>query len=214
MTIKNIFFDFDGVLAESVHVKTQAYYELYLPYGKKIAEEVVNHHRANGGMSRFIKFRLYHKVYLGENIEKSKVDELSRKYSDLVVKKVIEADEIPGAKDFLIRHYKKCNYWIITGTPTEEIKEITRQRNIYKYFKEHCGSPTKKTEWTEYLIEKYNLKRNETLFLGDAMSDYQAAKESNLNFALRNYEETYELFKDYDVIRFNDFNDLEKKINF
>lgn len=38
--IKAIFWDFDGVIAESVNVKTEAFYNLYLPYGIEIAEKV------------------------------------------------------------------------------------------------------------------------------------------------------------------------------
>ena len=41
MKYKNIIFDFDGVLAESVHIKTHAFYLLYKQFGKEIAEKVV-----------------------------------------------------------------------------------------------------------------------------------------------------------------------------
>ena len=41
---KNIFFDFDGVIANSVSCKTEAFRDLYLPYGDKIADQVVQHH--------------------------------------------------------------------------------------------------------------------------------------------------------------------------
>lgn len=214
MKIKNIFFDFDGVLAESVHVKTQAYHDLYLPYGKEIASKVVEHHRANGGVSRYEKFKIYHREFLNEVIDSKKVDELSKKYSELVVDKVVKAPEINGAAYFLEKYKNKLNYWVITGTPIKEIEKITELRNINQYFIELCGSPTKKWEWTEYLLDKYELKRKETLFLGDAMSDYKAAQEFKLHFALRDYEETFELFKDYDVIRFTDFFDLETKFKF
>ena len=40
--IKNIFFDFDGVIAESVSAKTEAFREMYLPYGIDIANQVVD----------------------------------------------------------------------------------------------------------------------------------------------------------------------------
>ncbi len=53
MGIKTIFFDFDGVIADSLDVKTNAFYRMYEPYGKDIAESVAKHHIANGGMSRF-----------------------------------------------------------------------------------------------------------------------------------------------------------------
>lgn len=213
MNIKNIFFDFDGVLAESVNVKTQAYYDIYLPYGEEIANKVVAHHQANGGVSRFEKFKIYHNEHLGIKINDTELDELTRKYAQLVIDKVVKAPEIKGATEFLKKFDKKMNFWIITGTPTEEIKIITEKRGIRKYFVELCGSPTKKWEWTEYLIKKNTLKRDETLFLGDAMSDYKAAKVSKLHFALRDYEETVELFKEYDVQRFEDFYDLQNKLN-
>lgn len=212
MSIKNIFFDFDGVLAESVQVKTQAYYDMYLPFGEEIAHKVVEHHQANGGVSRFEKFKIYHKEHLRIEITQEQLDELIQQYSELVIEKVVNSPEINGASKFLEDFSGKMKYWIITGTPTAEIEIITERRGIRDYFVELCGSPTKKWEWTEYLIEKNSLDRNETLFLGDAMSDYKASQISKLHFALRDYEETYELFKDYDVLRFTDFYDLQNKL--
>ena len=49
MNIKNIFFDFDGVIAESVSAKTYAFEEMYLPYGNDIALKVVEYHKLHGG---------------------------------------------------------------------------------------------------------------------------------------------------------------------
>lgn len=214
MIIKNIFFDFDGVLAESVNVKTQAFHDLYLPFGEGIAKKVVEHHRANGGVSRFEKFKIYHKDFLGETIDDKKVSELAQQFSNLVVKGVVNSPEIEGAKAFLKKFHGKISYWIITGTPTKEMKEIAKERGLIQYFEEICGSPTKKYIWTEYLIEKYNLKRENTLFLGDAKSDYNASVHSKLHFALRYYDENEILFKDYEGVKFSDFHDLQNKISF
>ena len=66
--IKVIIFDFDGVLVESVNIKTEAFAEIYRPYGKLIERKVVNHHLANGGVSRYEKFVLYHNKFLGLKI--------------------------------------------------------------------------------------------------------------------------------------------------
>ena len=63
-----IFFDFDGVIAESVEIKTEAFREMYISYGKEISEGVVNHHLANGGMSRFKKFPFYHDRFLNQKL--------------------------------------------------------------------------------------------------------------------------------------------------
>ena len=49
MTVQAVFFDFDGVLADSVEVKTRAFYRLYEGHGPEVAAQVAAHHRANGG---------------------------------------------------------------------------------------------------------------------------------------------------------------------
>lgn len=211
--IKTIFFDFDGVLAESVSAKTQAFKEIYLPYGEEIAQKVVNHHIHHGGVSRFEKFKIYHKNFLNKDLNEKDIQDLATQFSNLVLQKVINSDEVEGALYFLKKYAKKMQFWIITGTPTNEIEIIAKERGIYKYFMGLHGSPKDKRYWTEFLLKKYKLNRKETIFLGDATTDYDAAQFSNLHFALREHDENITIFKDYKGIRFKDFNEFEKHIN-
>ncbi|MBT8376852.1 MAG: HAD hydrolase-like protein [Bacteroidia bacterium] len=212
MKFKNLFFDFDGVIAESVSCKTQAFREIYLPYGEEIASKVVSHHIHNGGVSRFEKFKIYHKEFLGETIDEKKVQELANLFSDLVLTKVITSNEVNGATTFIKKYSKSHKLWIITGTPTDEIIKITEARGIEDYFVGIHGSPENKRFWTEFLIKKHNLNREETLFLGDATTDFDAAQFSNLHFALRTHDENIDIFNKYNGLRFSDFNELENKI--
>ncbi len=212
MKIKNIFFDFDGVLAESVSAKTDAFKEMYLPYGNEIASKVVDHHINHGGVSRYEKFKIYHNEFLNKEISEQEVQEMAMQFSDLVLQKVIDADEVSGAKEFLNKYYKKLNFWIITGTPTPEIKIIANKRNLSSYFLGLHGSPEKKRYWTEYLIKTHNLKREETLFLGDATTDQDAADFSKLHFALRENEENNTVFRNFEGQRFKNFYELENNI--
>ena len=57
--LKGIVFDFDGVIAESVQVKTNAFAELYGPFGNDVVQKVISHHEANGGVSRYEKIKYY-----------------------------------------------------------------------------------------------------------------------------------------------------------
>ena len=70
--LKGIIFDFDGVIAESVQVKTDAFVELYKQYESNIVEKVLKHHEANGGMSRFEKIKFYHESFLNKTITNNK----------------------------------------------------------------------------------------------------------------------------------------------
>ena len=213
MNIKNIFFDFDGVITESVSAKTDAFEEMYLPYGEEIAAKVVEYHKLHGGVSRYEKFKYFHKEFLNEIIDENKVNELANQFSNIVLDKVINSDEVLGANYFIEKYHTKFQFWIITGTPTSEIVLIAEKRKLTSFFIGLHGSPNNKRYWTENLIKKHSLKRNEIIFLGDATTDMDAADFSKTHFALRENEENKELFKDYKGHRFNDFYQLEKILN-
>ena len=213
MNIKNIFFDFDGVIAESVSAKTDAFEEMYLPYGNDIAAKVVNYHKLHGGVSRYEKFKYFHKNFLNKVINQDEVNELAIKFSNIVLEKVIYSDEVLGANYFIEKYHQKFKFWIITGTPTSEIELIAEKRKLTSFFIGLHGSPNNKRYWTENLIKKHNLNRDEIIFLGDATTDMDAANFSKIHFALRENEENKEIFKDYNGLRFNDFYQLEKILN-
>ena len=213
MNIKNIFFDFDGVIAESVSAKTDAFEEMYLPYGKDIAAKVVDYHKLHGGVSRYEKFKYFHKEFLNEVINQEKVNELAIQFSNIVLDKVINSDEVLGANYFIEKYHTKFKFWVITGTPTTEIELIAEKRKLTSFFIGLHGSPKNKRYWTEYLIEKHKLNRDEIIFLGDATTDIDAANFSKTHFALRENDENKEIFKDYKGHRFNDFYQLEKILN-
>lgn len=208
--IKNIFFDFDGVIAESVSAKTDAFREMYAPYGEEIANQVVEYHINHGGVSRFEKFKFWEKKFFNKDISEERVDELAKQFSNLVLNKVIVSDEVPGVNAFIKKYSKELNFWIITGTPTSEIEIIVNKRGLTNYFLGIHGSPKNKRYWTEYLLKKHHLKREETFFLGDATTDLDAATFSNLHFALRENEENKEIFKNYKGNRFKDFFEFEE----
>ncbi|MBE0661415.1 MAG: HAD family hydrolase [Bacteroidales bacterium] len=213
MQIKTILFDFDGVIADSLDVKSEAFYQMYLPYGEEIARQVRQHHLDNGGMSRFEKFRLYHKQHLDKDITQEEVMSLAARFSELVVQGVIDAPYVNGVIDFISTSHTLMNFFIITGTPTEEMKEIAEARGIRQYFKDIFGSPESKGHWVKHILGKYGYQAGECIFIGDALSDYKAATENNIRFILRQHSDNLELFAGKELIRINDFNNFNSLIN-
>lgn len=212
MKIKYIFFDFDGVLAESVTIKTEAFRQLYLCYGDDFAQRVVDHHEANGGMSRFEKIKIYSGEWLGETVSLEKIDLLSEKFSDLVMEGVINAPEVKGASEFLntANHFEK---YIITGTPTVEIIPILKERKMIHFFKGVYGSPEKKDFWVKEILKKGSIAPNQCIFIGDALTDYNAAISNDITFILRETDEGIKLFKEYTGIRVKDLTNLHQIID-
>ena len=81
--LKGIIFDFDGVIVESVKVKSNAFSELYKQFGKDVVQKVIRHHEANGGVSRFEKIKYYHKTFLSEELNDSTILNLADKVYEL-----------------------------------------------------------------------------------------------------------------------------------
>ena len=182
--LKGIIFDFDGVIAESVHIKSDAFASLYKQYGGNIITKVIKHHEANGGLSRFEKIKLYHGSYLNKAITNEEIEELANQFSELVVEKVIDSPYVPGVFKYIQKCYEKYNLFISTGTPTNEMKQILIGRGIAEYFIEIHGSPEKKSVHISKIMSKYNYQPDELIFYGDANTDIDAAEQANVPFVL------------------------------
>ena len=178
-----VFFDFDGVILDSVDVKTRAFAELFRPYGEEIERKVVEYHLNNGGISRYDKFRYYYEQLLGERIDDPKLTELGEIFSSLALGKVMKAPFIDGAIETL-RQLKTSNIpaFVVSGTPEDEVKHIVKERKLDIYFKEVHGSPRKKEIIVRDICDRFGFENSRCLFIGDAMTDYRAAKDAGVPF--------------------------------
>jgi len=179
---KAFFFDFDGVLVDSVEVKTNAFAKLFEKFGSEIQAKVVEHHRNNGGMTRKDKFVYYYQNYLKKPLDHVEMEQLCNTFSGLVVDNVVAAPEIPGAENFLKKWHNTVKCFVVSATPDEEILEIVTRRGLKIYFLEILGSSMSKQENIRFLLEKHGLNPEKCLFFGDAESDYRAAMACNVNF--------------------------------
>ncbi len=180
--IKAIIFDFDGVILDSVNVKTKAFEKLFSQYGDVIKNKVREHHLLNGGISRYDKFKYYYKNFLNTDIDDNKLKSLGEKFSKLVYDDVCKSEFIEGASDLLKYVSDKYKTFICTGTPINEIRSILQYRNLNIFFDDVFGSPKSKEEIINEILKKYNLNKNEVLFLGDTMTDFNAAKKTKIKF--------------------------------
>lgn len=177
-----IIFDFDGVIVDSVAVKSQAFAELYRPYGEEIMEKVVAYHLAYGGLSRYKKIRYFHQTYLGREVGDTELAQLGAEFSRLVLDEVLQASYIEGAREFLEKFHNLMDFYVCTGTPENEILEIVDRRDLKRFFKQVYGSPTLKPAIIRRILDENNYKPENVLFVGDATTDFAAAEETGLPF--------------------------------
>lgn len=212
--IKIIFWDFDGVIKDSVSVKTDAFAELFKPYGKMICRKIIAHHVENGGMSRFEKIPLYLK-WSGIRYSKKKVETISSNFSDIVVNKVINSKWVPGVKNFIRNYFDKYIFIMVSATPQSEIENITKALRINRYFTKIYGSPISKFNIIKKSIEEFDLSPNHCLMFGDAKADIEAAMNNQISFIFRRHKHNINLkinSKIKSIDNFIEINNLFKSI--
>lgn len=204
---KSVIFDFDGVLVDSIPVKARGFSALFEAFGKDIQTRVYEHHLEHGGMTRSEKIKLYYNDFLHMDITDGQLARFCDDFSKIVVDKVVRADEIPGAGEFLNSVCKYSDLYINSATPDEELKIILNRRNLMHFFSGVFGSDSSKTENLQHIMEAYQYAPEDCVFIGDAASDYRAALHCRLDFVgiITDKHTSLNPFKD-EIVWFEDFN--------
>lgn len=178
-----VFFDFDGVILDSVHVKTKAFAKMFEKYGAKVKADVVKYHLDNGGVFRMDKFKYFYKHFLKEELSEKSLNQLCFEFSGLVVEKVVASEFILGALESLnVVKEKGIPAFVVSGTPQDEMELIALRKGLADYFIEIHGSPRKKDDIVRDILERKSYNPSKCLFIGDSMSDYDAALANNMQF--------------------------------
>ncbi len=207
--IRAAFLDFDGVILESMEVKTWAFRRLFEDHPKQV-NQIVSYHMKNGGISRFVKIRYIYERILKQPLPDEHFKYLCQRYSDLVFERVLQCEFVKGAKEFLDKYYRQISLFIISGTPQEEMREIVEQRNLGQYFQGVFGSPNSKDYWVRKIMSESQFPGRQTIFVGDAKSDYEAAKRGGCIFFARIPPGGEDIFEEKVLdYRIKDLNELD-----
>ena len=178
-----VFFDFDGVIADSIAVKVRAFAALFAPYGPAVQDAVVRYHRENGGMPRQEKLRYCSETLAGVPLNDQGLARMGQTFSAMVLEEVVAAPLIPGALATLQRlREQSIPSFVVSGTPHDEMQRIVERKGLRPYFTEVHGSPQSKTAIVQELLGRYHLHPQGCLFIGDALADYRAAAATGLHF--------------------------------
>ncbi|WP_292426063.1 HAD family hydrolase [Methanoregula sp.] len=179
--ISTIILDFDGVILESVSVKTEAFRELF-SFEPDHVDEIVEFHKRNGGMSRFDKFRYIYSSILYRDLTDDQFRKLSDRFADIVFKKILRTPFVPGAREFLDGSHRKLALYVVSATPEDELRQIIERRGLTRCFRGVYGAPGKKADHIKAILSATHCGNENAVFIGDAINDLNAAKASGIRF--------------------------------
>lgn len=211
MVTQAIVFDFDGVILESVDIKTRAFKELFKGYPEHL-DRIVKLHLDNAGMSRFEKFKIIYREYLGQPIGERELEHLGQAFSRLVYEEILRCPFVPGAYRFLEKYSTRHDLFVASGTPEVEIRDIVKRRGLDRFFRAVYGSPAIKHEILRRILLENQFVPGEVVFIGDTMGDYVAAREASVCFIGRVRGQEGSPFPDYGVVAtIKDLSELDEQ---
>jgi phosphoglycolate phosphatase-like HAD superfamily hydrolase len=183
--LRAIVFDFDGVILESADIKTEAFCELFTHLGPSMVAQVREHHLANLGISRFVKFDWIYQNLIGKPLAEPERLELGDRFSSIALRKVLECPFVPGAETALAGLAGRYPMFVASGTPQDELDRVVDARELRRYFLEVWGSPREKASILSDIATRHGLRPSEILFIGDGTTDERAAEATGVHFLAR-----------------------------
>jgi phosphoglycolate phosphatase-like HAD superfamily hydrolase len=177
-----IFFDFDGVLVDSVAIKRQAFEDVLAPHANGQLDQCMAYFMTQGGVSRLLKFRHVWSDVLGRPNDEGAANRLASEFAERVFERTCGAPFIPGAAEFLDHYSSHLPMYVISGTPQDELRAIVARRGMSHHFRGVFGSPASKIEIGQQIIDRERLSPQRVCFVGDATTDRDAARTLGLRF--------------------------------
>jgi phosphoglycolate phosphatase-like HAD superfamily hydrolase len=174
--------DFDGVILDSMKIKTQAFLTVYERESPSRLAQVLAYQRLHGGVTRRAKFAHFEQAIFGRPADGDAIERLAAAYRELIYEAVVACPFVRGAEDFLELAQDRIALHVISGTPRDELLEIIERRGLSSYFHSIAGAPTTKRDAFETILKENQLIAGETTAIGDATTEYWAADELGIPF--------------------------------
>jgi len=181
--IKNILFDFDGVILDSMPVREYGFRKIFEEYNNDLVEKLLKYHNKNGGLSRYVKIRYFYEELLKKDISKEEVNIIAEKFSVIMRKKLVYKKYlIRETIEFLNNNYENYNLHIISGSDEKELRFLCKELEIENYFISIHGSPVHKNDLVKNVLNINGYHKTDTILIGDSINDYQASEINGIDF--------------------------------
>lgn len=179
----NFIWDFDGVILLSDSVREKGFRVILEPYNSDQVEALIAYHRRNGGLSRYHKIRYFYETIRREEVSDEQVNQMAGSFSEVMRTELTDKTLLNSQ---WIRLMEKMpthlNHHIASGSDQNELRFLCSSLEIVNYFKSIHGSPTPKRQLVETIMSLNGYSPCDTVLIGDAINDYEAAQHAGIDF--------------------------------
>lgn len=146
-------------------------------------KDLLAYHEQNGGLSRYHKFRYFFNTIRNEEITDEQVNDLAKSFSEIMLSLLINEELlIMDSVGFIRKNLNKYEMHVVSGSDGNELRKITSELDLAKFFKSVNGSPTPKKQIVADLLTQYGYDKSTVALIGDSKNDYEAAAVNGIDF--------------------------------
>lgn len=168
----------------SEEVKDEAWFEVFGECDRKNLEPVLDKIKTELSGGKGDRKDIISKVCEIFNLPETEED-IGRRckvFSEIVQKGILKIGVSRDNKKALGLISKKIPIYVNTATPKDQAREILKDLEILKFFKDIYGRPETKMENMNLIIEREKINPEECLYIDDQESGFLIAQEIGCNF--------------------------------
>lgn len=182
-----LLWDFDGVILDSNAVRELGFSLVLKDYPDHEVEDLLQFHRKNGGLSRYVKFRHFFEVIRKETCTDVMIEELTNDFSSFMRKELVKKDNLIRETVAFIEAYSSdLPMHIVSGSDGQELRFLCKELGLSSHFRTIEGSPTPKTDLVSGILMEYGYAKEKCLLIGDSINDFDAASANGILFMAYN----------------------------
>ncbi len=177
-------FDFDGVIVESNHIKTDAFAQVFAQFPEHAGTMMAFHH-AHVSASRFEKFDYLLRL-LGRPGDQLLRERIAAEFSAVVKTRMAVVPFVKGAVALLEELKDRVPVYLASVTPDDELSATLARRGLGRFFRGAYGCPP----WTKAgairdILASVRCLPEDAVLIGDSAGDLRAAADVGVAFIAR-----------------------------
>ncbi len=210
--VREVIFDCDGVIIDSIASKTDTVVKLLSPVSEEEEQQIRLFHQKHPGIHRSSLFRHCRENILDQPVTDEEIQTLCDQFNQRVSSFMPELPLVDGLEAFLEEFGDQFQFHVVSGAPQKELEDILRKQGVAHYFDVISGSPPEKPERAASILERSSNNHSHFLLIGDAQEDLEVAEHIEAPMIFRPSTDEVRLKSPSIVGQISDFHQLAEQM--